>query len=245
MGFKQKYSYTDFINKKFGMLTITGVTKKKEFYYFNCDCECGNTKDIRVDSVINNKTRSCGCNTYKNRVRKRHRNKIILSDCGKYYIGITSNTKHEFYFDLEDYSTFSKYYLHESKSGYLYSSGYKDKKILIHRIITNCPEGYEVDHINHNTLDNRKDNLRIVTRTQNSANHGLRIENTSGVTGVRKSGKKWRASLTFNKVTYELGLYFNIEEAIKARRKAEEKYFGNYSYNNSMKSTTTEEKENK
>src|SRR5215470_7214120 len=42
--------------------------------------------------------------------------------------------------------------------------------LLMHRLITGCPKGKEVDHINHDTLDNRRSNLRIVTHKQNQQN---------------------------------------------------------------------------
>lgn len=45
-----------------------------------------------------------------------------------------------------------------------------NKRRLIHRLITSCPEGFEVDHINRNTLDNRRENLRIVTKSENLKN---------------------------------------------------------------------------
>ncbi|KKK88282.1 hypothetical protein LCGC14_2744780, partial [marine sediment metagenome] len=54
------------------------------------------------------------------------------------------------------------------------------KKLLLHRIIIQAPEGLTVDHKNGDGLDNRRDNLRICTDTQNKANCGVRSHNTSG-----------------------------------------------------------------
>ena|SRR3990167_11191769 len=67
------------------------------------------------------------------------------------------------------------------------------KHILMHRVIMNAPKGLDIDHINHNTLDNRKSNLRVCTRSQNFQNAELRSDNTSGYKGVTfdKRRQKW------------------------------------------------------
>ena len=49
-----------------------------------------------------------------------------------------------------------------------------DTTIKLHRYLTNCPKNMEVDHINHNTLDNRQENLRICTSIINKQNLGIR-----------------------------------------------------------------------
>lgn len=87
------------------------------------------------------------------------------------------------------------------------------------------PEGCYVDHINHDKLDNRLTNLRFVSPTESSHNMPMRSDNTSGVTGVNKTkNNTYRAYITANKVRYELGHYKTIEEAIAARREAEERF---------------------
>ena len=73
--------------------------------------------------------------------------------------------------------------------------------ILTHEI------GLTVDHISHNTYDNRKQNLRIGTKADNIANRGILKSNTSGCTGVYlcKNVGKWRAVISRNKKRYTLG----------------------------------------
>lgn len=106
----------------------------------------------------------------------------------------------------------------------------------MHRLIMNAPSDKFVDHINHKRNDNRKHNLRFVTNQQNLMNGKVRATNTSGVTGVvrRRDRDKWQASITINYKTINLGSYNTFEDAVKARKEAEEKYFGEYSYNNSI-----------
>ena len=95
----------------------------------------------------------------------------------------------------------------------------------------------EVDHINHIRTDNRKCNLRVVDRSLNQRNLPLSKRNTSGVVGVwfNKDANKWVAEIRLNYKKISLGYFINKEDAIKARKEAEEKYFGEYSYDNSMK----------
>ena len=76
----------------------------------------------------------------------------------------------------------------------------KVKIIWMHRLIINTPPGMETDHINGNGLDNQKNNLRIVTKSQNQHNRKLSKQNTSGFTGVfwMKESKKWMARTYIN-----------------------------------------------
>ena len=101
---------------------------------------------------------------------------------------------------------------------------------LLHRFIMNCPDDMMVDHINHNPLDNRKSNLRIVTNQQNSMNKGLQSNNTSGYPGVywSKTENKWYARIKVNGEIIYLGYFGNKEAAIEARKQAEIEYFGEY-----------------
>lgn len=57
-------------------------------------------------------------------------------------------------------------------------------KMKMHRLIMNAPDGLQVDHRNHNGLDNRRENLRICTNTENSRNRRIRRDNTTGFKGV-------------------------------------------------------------
>ena len=124
--------------------------------------------------------------------------------------------------DIDDIEKCKQYKWFFSGHGYIVNSNY----IKLHRFITNCPKGKEVDHINHNKLDNRKSNLRICTHQENNCNKGLMKTNTSGVTGVSwdESRGKWIAYIKGE----NLGRFNTKDEAIKARKEAEIKYFGEY-----------------
>lgn len=103
-------------------------------------------------------------------------------------------------------------------------------KQKLHRTIINVSEEKIIDHINHNTLDNRKSNLRICTQNDNAKNKSKQINNTSGVTGVSwyKKYEKWRVRIQVNNKDILIGYFDDKEEAIKARKEAEIKYFGEF-----------------
>ena len=103
--------------------------------------------------------------------------------------------------------------------------------------MTNAKPGFDVDHISHVVEDNKKCNLRVISHAENNRNNKLSKNNTSGVTGVyyEKSIHKWNAAIMIDGKKINLGYYKDIEDAIKVRKEAEEKYFGEFSYDNSMK----------
>lgn len=101
----------------------------------------------------------------------------------------------------------------------------------MHREITQAKEGEVVDHINHNTLDNRKINLRVCTHRQNMRNQVKPKNNTSRFKGVNKEKGRWRARILVDKKRLSLGMFENIFDAVFARREAEAVYYGEFSCN--------------
>lgn len=88
----------------------------------------------------------------------------------------------------------------------------------------------EVDHINGNPLDNKMQNLRICTHSENSKNLKTKKNNTSGHAGVRiKGDDKYQASIMINRKSINLGLFSSFDQAVQARCDAELKYFGKFS----------------
>ena len=114
------------------------------------------------------------------------------------------------------------------------TNGYKSvgilkESMLVHRLIYLYMTGtlpQQVDHINQVRDDNRWCNIQASTNKKNSRNHTLRSTNTSGWTGVSwgKRENKWRARIMVDGVEKYLGTYYTIEEAVKARKKANLKY---------------------
>ncbi len=126
--------------------------------------------------------------------------------------------------DPEDYERLKSYKWFEKQSKHTFyayrTQSVKENKLrprnlTMHREIMNAPPDMQVDHINHNGLDNRKANLRVVSRTQNCWNKiKLSGKFSSRYKGVswNKNYKKWEACLTCNKTKSILG-YFDDEAA--------------------------------
>ena len=141
--------------------------------------------------------------------------------------------------DDEDFERVNQLGWYVNKGGYVIHNQHytKDHKrvyfsIRLSRFIMSAPKGMIVDHINHDLLDNRKENLRICTQSENLMNAKLRKDNSSGVRGIYwiKDKKKYRVEIQKrNKVLFRK--YFKtLEEAIQARKKAEKTFFGEYAF---------------
>lgn len=209
-----------------------------------CSCDCGNKKEILVIgyNLKNGNTTSCGCEHLKNAKRsgkltgringKKNKKYNSYNLSGEYGIGYTFKNE-EFYFDLEDYDKIKEYCWYIDKNGYVISCT-AEEDILMHRLIMGLKKGdqQEVDHIYHKTNDNRKTQLRIVCSSENNMNKGLQSNNTSGYKGIsyNKQYGKWEAEIGAYNHKIKLGYFENKDEAIKARKQAEEKYFGEYNY---------------
>lgn len=126
------------------------------------------------------------------------------------------------------------------KAGSLMRSGYirvfvNGTPYLAHRIVWEMhnhkiPDRHEIDHINGIRDDNRIENLRLATRSQNQWNSCKRKTNNSGLKGVcwHKRDERWRAQITvFSKVKY-IGSFLTKEDAYAARLEAEKQYHGEF-----------------
>lgn len=106
-------------------------------------------------------------------------------------------------------------------------NGHKTTYVL-HRLIMDATSQYVVDHINHDTLDNRRScNLRLVTQAQNNQNRkGAQANSKSGIRGVHWSDKekRWVASICINKRRMTIGFYSDITKAEQAIKDYRSKY---------------------
>lgn len=117
------------------------------------------------------------------------------------------------------------------KRGYFYAIS-KDVGLLHRYILDVSGRENVVDHINGDMLDNRKENLQTCSVQENARKQQFRLTNTSGYTGVHwypyNNVNKWMAKIVVDYKCVNLGYYNDIEDAIKARKDAELKYFGEF-----------------
>jgi hypothetical protein len=222
---------------KYGDLTVIGIDEektnnsKKNEIYWSCICVCGNTKVARGCELKNGKYSCCNkCSIKKRVVNTKTYNAFDIS--GEFGIGYVGDS--EFYFDLEDYEKIKN--IKWCKHGAGYISGYiqNNEYILLHRLIMNATDDVIIDHIDHNKKNNRKNNLRISDYSKNGMNK--EIDNRSVYPGVRyhKRYNNWTARIQVLYKSIHLGTFETCEEAINARKIAEDKYYGEYSYRKSV-----------
>ncbi len=141
---------------------------------------------------------------------------------------------------MSDYDIIKKYHWSEKgDTGYVVTKVWNNNRpssLSLHRLIMQENgfdiNNHDIDHKNHRTYDNRKENLRICEHYQNIVATKTYANNTSGRKGVSwdKSRNKWTVSITVNKKTYHIGRYDNFEDAVKAREEAEETYHQEFHY---------------
>lgn len=149
--------------------------------------------------------------------------------------------KKEVLVDDEDYSYLKEITWSYHNSGYAFTRTSrklgKRKSILMHRVIMKASLTEEVDHINGNRLDNRKNNLRIASRKENGRNQLVqkRIK-SSKYKGVSfyKPTKKWRASIKFNQKSFNLGYFLSEKEAALVYNKKATELFGEFAKLNNI-----------
>lgn len=232
----QEYMDTeDLSGMKFGKLTVISRASdktdgNKRIPMWNCICDCGNTYTGNGYLIQSGKTTSCGCvRSETSRDRMKKYNKFDLS--GDFGIGYTTKGE-EFYFDKEDFEKIKDICWNIDAYGYVAAGGRKSKMHRLVMGVTNSKQS--VDHINHLRNDNRKCNLRICTHSENMKN--IKPErNKYGVVGISwsKRDEKWIVQISCDNVPHYIGSFEKFDDAVEARRIAEDEYFGEYAYKNS------------
>jgi hypothetical protein len=144
--------------------------------------------------------------------------------------------------DADDWESQGKF-AWSSRRGSKMDSRYAYRRVLIdgkrtfvylHREIMNAPRGTHVDHINHDTLDNRKINLRVCTVSQNCMNQNRARNAKVPFKGIKKKPRcvSWEAAICVNRKNIYLGCRSTAKEAALLYDEAAEKYFGEFALTN-------------
>lgn len=219
----------DITGLKFNRLTaIKFAYAKNNVHFWHFQCECGEKIIARKGAVTSGQHKSCGC-LHKEKVSQKKYNKFILKDDCAIMIVKRLDENIEVLLDIEDVervkslgawqalvdTTLQKtsYYIIHRKAPY----------VRLHRYIMNCPDNMVIDHINHNTLDNRKANLRICTTFENQQNLRSKLTEQTGVY-LRTTRNIWVANITMNNKRYYKE-FKTKEEAITQRKKWEKAFY--------------------
>lgn len=125
---------------------------------------------------------------------------------------------------------FDRYYAATNAPMSLVRKGVK-RKIYLHRFLLNAREGEEVDHINHDGLDNRRENLRVCSHQENMMNSNRKANGALGARGIEmNSTGKFRARINKDGKSIHLGVFETIEEAKIVRNEATKKYHKEFAF---------------
>lgn len=225
----------DITGQKFNRLTaIEFVCLKNSTHYWKFKCDCGNEIIARKAAVTSGRHKSCGCLRLEKLKIKKYNEIKLYNDYAVMYV------KHkkillEVLLDIEDIQRVQKigswhaiYDKTLKNNSYYIAHRYSNKEmgsgvIKLHRFILNCPSDKIIDHINHNTLDNRKQNLKICTHFENQQNLGSKSTEQTGV--YQRTRGIWCANITKNKKRYYKE-FKTKEEAIKQRKEWEMLFYG-------------------
>lgn len=137
--------------------------------------------------------------------------------------------------DDDDYEEISRHKWHYAKVGY---AARRDASlgviVYMHRVIMDTPKGITTDHVNHDKLDNRRENLRIATQAENCCNKQMDCRNKTGFKGVDwfKQTRRWRARVKVHRKVHHIGYFSTKEEAARAYDKVAPQLHGEFALTN-------------
>lgn len=170
----------------------------------------------------------------KNVIQRRNTHQIVNNNkyASLHVRDRDGNIKGTFLIDIEDLPRSQEYCWSFAKSGYPIArtkqGRSKSKTFYLHRFLMNAKKGQQIDHINNLRNDNRKENLRFSTQSENMHNVGVPIDNSSGIKGVskirhHKRKSSWHAYIEINGKRINK-MCATFEEAV-AQRKVWEREF--------------------
>ena len=196
----EKINVSDIVGKRYGHIVVMDYAgrkgnEKNGAHYYHCHCDCGNDIDISRKTLLSGRISKCGkCG------------KIIEE--GDHYKYVCLNGT-EWIFDPEDYEFVCSRQWHVEGDRYPYTNIGQTQKAF-HSLVLNPPEGFTVDHIDGNTLNNRRSNLRYASALDNARNKVILPYNTSGYKGVacyhrQKKSRPFRSQIVVDGKSIHLG----------------------------------------
>ena len=134
--------------------------------------------------------------------------------------------------DDEDYERLSQRKWHYHQTGYAVRTSQGNKTIRMHREIMGAKADQEVDHHNHDTLDNRRENLRLCSANENCHNRVINNNKKYKGTTWKKDHRKWNARIRLDGHLYHLGYFDDETNAAYAYDDAARELFGEFAFTN-------------
>lgn len=212
-------SVKDLTGKKFGNLTVISFnSKNNKRYKWNCKCDCGNNTITDRSDLISGKSTSCGCRRLIN--TKKSNTKHGQSKTRIYKIWLNMKKR-----CIDEKSINYEYY---GGKGITLCERWMDYENFYNDMKLNYEDSLTLDRID-NSKGYNVENCRWVSMSVQQFNKSISSRNKSGHVGVyfdKKSGK-WRATIGFNKEQINLGMFDDLDCAVKARKEAEVNYYDN------------------
>lgn len=221
------HNFKDLTGRVFGKLTVVGYAgrTRRGNSLWQCRCECGGGSTVETKRLTIGKSTSCGCVGRAN-LKIKNTSAQTIDPSGR----ITLNAGHVCLVDPEDLPLVSPFNwtAYKSRDGLYYAKRQSPTHVLMHVLLMG---GTGIDHKNGNGLDNRRDNLRFATATQNNANKDMQKSSRNRFKGVihpRGYRKRWGACLSVGGKRHYLGGYGTEEEAARAYDRKAREVFGEF-----------------
>lgn len=206
---------------------------KKDEIFIKCDY-CGKKFETSSYRFKHNKNNYC-CELCRTNGSQKANNIKIFDDHAQIIINSPKFGEHITYIDLEDVEKINKVrwclYFDTTVNGFYVHAHGKNGTLRLHRLIMDCPKDMQVDHIDRQTLNNRRSNLRIVTNQINSINKMKAFKNNkNGQLNVSWSNTNnlWRVRFRIDGKEKYVGGYRNYDEAVKVANLKRKEFFGKY-----------------
>ena len=220
-----KATREDLTGKRFGRLVALEIDEDKShngIIYWKCKCDCGSITSVQTRNLNSGAIKSCGC--IKKEISSRPNKYEILGEYGKCYF----NDSDEFFlFDTRDLDIVTSHTWRKS-NGYARADEIgmdgKVHAIMFHRKVISKYNNsnindFDIDHKDHNPLNNRFDNLRLCTRSENQLNRNFKDISSTGERNIYfTKSNKFRFESKFDGETF-CKYFDSFEEAKKFKHK--------------------------